>query len=81
MNWWTRVGFDNAFIFKYSKRKGTPAAEMDRQLPDSVKEARNHDLLELINSWAKRRERTIYRRRGRDFMRRSEQNEPSAAGG
>jgi len=50
-----KVGFDNAFIFKYSKRKGTPAAEMDRQLPDSVKEARNHDLLELINSWAKRR--------------------------
>ena len=50
-----RVGFDNAFIFKYSKRKGTPAAEMEQQLPDSVKEARNHDLLELINSWAKRR--------------------------
>ena len=24
-------------------------------MPDSVKEARNHDLLELINSWAKRR--------------------------
>jgi tRNA-2-methylthio-N6-dimethylallyladenosine synthase len=28
---------------------------MGQQLPDSVKEARNHDLLELINSWAKRR--------------------------
>jgi tRNA-2-methylthio-N6-dimethylallyladenosine synthase len=50
-----QVGFDNAFIFKYSKRKGTPAAEMADQLPDSVKEARNHDLLELINSWARRR--------------------------
>jgi tRNA-2-methylthio-N6-dimethylallyladenosine synthase len=50
-----RVGFDNAFIFKYSKRKGTPAAEMEEQLPDSVKEARNQDLLELVNSWAKRR--------------------------
>jgi tRNA-2-methylthio-N6-dimethylallyladenosine synthase len=49
------VGFDNAFVFKYSKRKGTPAAEMEQQLPDPVKEARNHDLLELINSWAKRR--------------------------
>ncbi len=49
------IGFDNAFIFKYSKRKDTPAAEMEQQLPDSVKEARNHDLLELINSWAKRR--------------------------
>ncbi|MBV8226218.1 MAG: TRAM domain-containing protein, partial [Verrucomicrobia bacterium] len=25
------------------------------QLPDSVKEERNHDLLELVNRWAKRR--------------------------
>jgi tRNA-2-methylthio-N6-dimethylallyladenosine synthase len=50
-----RVGFDNAFIFKYSKRQGTPAAEMEQQVAESVKEARNHDLLELINSWAKRR--------------------------
>jgi tRNA-2-methylthio-N6-dimethylallyladenosine synthase len=50
-----RIGFDNAFIFKYSQRKDTPAAKMAQQLPDFVKEARNHDLLELINSWAKRR--------------------------
>jgi tRNA-2-methylthio-N6-dimethylallyladenosine synthase len=50
-----RVGFDNAFVFKYSKRKGTPAAGMENQLPDSVKEARNLDLLELVNAWAKRR--------------------------
>jgi tRNA-2-methylthio-N6-dimethylallyladenosine synthase len=50
-----RVGFDNAFIFKYSKRKGTPAAAMEQQVPESVKESRNHDLLELINSWARRR--------------------------
>jgi tRNA-2-methylthio-N6-dimethylallyladenosine synthase len=50
-----QIGFDNAFIFKYSQRQGTPAAKMDCQLPDSVKEARNHDLLEVINSWAKRR--------------------------
>jgi tRNA-2-methylthio-N6-dimethylallyladenosine synthase len=50
-----KIGFDNAFVFKYSQRQGTPAAKMDHQLPDSVKEARNHDLLEVINSWAKRR--------------------------
>jgi tRNA-2-methylthio-N6-dimethylallyladenosine synthase len=50
-----QIGFDNAFIFKYSPRQGTPAAAMDSQLPDSVKEARNQNLLELINSWAKRR--------------------------
>jgi tRNA-2-methylthio-N6-dimethylallyladenosine synthase len=50
-----RVGFDNAFVFKYSKRKGTPASQMEGQLPDSVKEERNQDLLELVNRWAKRR--------------------------
>jgi tRNA-2-methylthio-N6-dimethylallyladenosine synthase len=49
------VGFDNAFVFKYSQRQGTPAAAMAGQLPDPVKEARNHDLLGLVNSWAKRR--------------------------
>jgi tRNA-2-methylthio-N6-dimethylallyladenosine synthase len=50
-----KVGFDNAFIFKYSPRKGTPAAGMEQQIPNRLKEARNHDLLELVNSWAKRR--------------------------
>jgi tRNA-2-methylthio-N6-dimethylallyladenosine synthase len=50
-----KIGFDNAFIFKYSQRKDTPAAKLTQQVPDSVKEARNHDLLALINSWAKRR--------------------------
>lgn len=42
--------FDNAFIFRYSKRKNTPAAEMENQLPEETKEARNHDLLALVNS-------------------------------
>src|SRR5688572_14959769 len=32
--------FDNAFIFRYSKRKDTPAAEMPDQLSDEVKEER-----------------------------------------
>jgi len=50
-----RVGFDNAFIFKYSQRKDTPAAAMPDQLPDTVKESRNHDLLELVDWWARRR--------------------------
>lgn len=43
------VQFDNAFIFKYSPRKDTPAAEMEGQLPQAVKEERNARLLELIN--------------------------------
>jgi tRNA-2-methylthio-N6-dimethylallyladenosine synthase len=46
-----RVRFDNAFIFRYSKRRGTPAAEMadELQLSEKIKEERNQDLLSLIN--------------------------------
>ena len=49
------VHFDNAFIFRYSPRRGTPAADFPdaMQLPEAVKEARNHDLLDLINAQAK----------------------------
>ncbi len=50
-----RVGFDNAFVFKYSPRKDTPAARLDAQVPDVLKEARNADLLGVVNAWAKRR--------------------------
>lgn len=49
-----QVRFDNAFVFRYSKRRGTPAAEMDEalQVPERVKEARNQDLLALVNAHA-----------------------------
>jgi tRNA-2-methylthio-N6-dimethylallyladenosine synthase len=43
------VSFDNAFVFRYSPRKDTPAATMEGQIPESVREARNQDLLEVIN--------------------------------
>lgn len=38
--------FENAFIFRYSKRRDTPAADMEDQLPEAVKEERNQILLE-----------------------------------
>ncbi len=47
------VSFDNAFIFRYSPRRDTPAATMEGQLPEDVKEARNQHLLELINRHVK----------------------------
>jgi tRNA-2-methylthio-N6-dimethylallyladenosine synthase len=47
-----RVKFDNAFIFRYSKRRDTPAAEMAEQLPEAVKEERNQDLLRVIDGFA-----------------------------
>ncbi len=46
------AAFDNAYIFRYSKRKDTPAAEMPDQLPEEVKEDRNQRLLTLINEGA-----------------------------
>ncbi len=50
-----RVEFDNAFVFKYSPRRDTPAATMGEQVPEEVKEARNHDLLDLVDLFAKRK--------------------------
>jgi tRNA-2-methylthio-N6-dimethylallyladenosine synthase len=47
------VGFDNAFVFRYSPRRDTPAAKMDQQVAEDVKEFRNQDLLEVINSSAR----------------------------
>lgn len=58
-----RVRFDNAFIFKYSQRRDTPAAEMGEQLPESVKEERNHDLLEVINVIAREKNETLVSQR------------------
>ena len=43
------VQFDQAYIFRYSPRKDTPAAEMEDQLPEQVKEERNQDLLAMVN--------------------------------
>jgi tRNA-2-methylthio-N6-dimethylallyladenosine synthase len=49
------VEFDNAYLFKYSPRKDTPAAAMPNQLPEAEIEARHARLLELINEIGKRR--------------------------
>src|ERR1041384_5634134 len=40
------IQFDNAFVFRYSLRRDTPAAEMPDQIEEQVKEQRNQDLLE-----------------------------------
>lgn len=39
--------FSQSFIFKYSPREGTKAARMTDDVPQSVKEARNHELLSV----------------------------------
>lgn len=43
------VRFDNAFVFKYSKRKDTPAAAMPEQISQALIEERHAKLLGLVN--------------------------------
>jgi tRNA-2-methylthio-N6-dimethylallyladenosine synthase len=49
------VQFDNAYLFKYSTRKGTRAASMPDQLPESLIEERHARVLELVNEIGKQR--------------------------
>jgi tRNA-2-methylthio-N6-dimethylallyladenosine synthase len=48
-----RARFDNAFVFRYSPRRETPAAELEGQLEEKVKEARNQDLLQVVDASAR----------------------------
>ena len=43
-----RVGFDSAFTFLYSKRTGTPAANMDNQVDEKVAKDRFDRLLTAV---------------------------------
>ena len=47
--------YDMAYIFKYSIRSGTPAADMGDQIPDAVKEHRNAVLLDILKKNSERR--------------------------
>ena len=43
------VSFDNAFVFRYAPRQNTPAATMEAQISEELKEARNQELLDVVN--------------------------------
>jgi tRNA-2-methylthio-N6-dimethylallyladenosine synthase len=47
--------FDNAYLFKYSPRRDTPAATLPDQAPDEIKEQRHARMLQEINSIGRRR--------------------------
>lgn len=49
LNLCREVEFDNAFLFKYSRRRDTPAAEMPDQLPEELIEERHARLLEAVD--------------------------------
>jgi tRNA-2-methylthio-N6-dimethylallyladenosine synthase len=44
------IGYATAFSFKYSKRPGTPAASLRKQIPEEVKAARLEALQKLLQS-------------------------------
>lgn len=43
------VRYDSAFTFLYSIREGTPAAELQNQIPEDVKHERFNRLVEVVN--------------------------------
>jgi tRNA-2-methylthio-N6-dimethylallyladenosine synthase len=49
------VGYDSAFTFIFSPRRGTPAADYEGQLPHSVKRQRMERLVELVQRRATER--------------------------
>jgi tRNA-2-methylthio-N6-dimethylallyladenosine synthase len=54
------VEFDNAFVFKYSTRRDTPAAAMENQLPRELIEQRHAMVLATIDEYgAKRYEKFV----------------------
>jgi tRNA-2-methylthio-N6-dimethylallyladenosine synthase len=67
------VAFASAFSFKYSPRPGTPAAELDEQLPEAVKSQRLYRLQAAIDRHQAafnarclgRRFEVLFERRGR----------------
>ena len=58
-----RARFAQAFTFKYSARPGTPAASLERQVPDEVKRERLHALQSLIDRDRHAFDRTMIGRR------------------
>lgn len=53
------VGFDMAFIFKYSERTGTMAAEKSGQVSRATKDCRNQELLRILESHSLERNRSL----------------------
>jgi tRNA-2-methylthio-N6-dimethylallyladenosine synthase len=53
------VGYDMAYIFKYSLRTGTPATALPGQVPEALKEERNGILLDLLRRTSESRNQSL----------------------
>jgi tRNA-2-methylthio-N6-dimethylallyladenosine synthase len=49
--------FDNGFVFRYSERRNTPAADLPGKVDEAEKLRRNHELLSLLDEISLRRNR------------------------
>ena len=58
-----QIEFEQAFIFRYSERRDTPAASMPDQIPEELREERHQRLLALVNEIAARRYQALIGRR------------------
>ena len=56
------IGFDNAFVFKYSPRPGTRAADMTDDVSDDEKMRRNQDLLVRLDELGKNNVSWVFRK-------------------
>ena len=56
--------FHNAFVFRFSPRAETPAAEMADQLPEELKDVRNQELLAVVDALARKHHQSCV---GRDL--------------
>jgi len=54
-----RVQYDNVFVFRYSRRPGTPAAVMPDQVPEEVKALRNSRILDVAGRVGAARSRAL----------------------
>ena len=71
------VGYDGAFTFNYSPRRGTLAADMDGQVPHPVKKERMAALIEVINRRAHERGQRFVGRRMEVLVEGPSRNDPT----
>jgi tRNA-2-methylthio-N6-dimethylallyladenosine synthase len=71
------VGYDGAFTFVFSPRRGTEAAEFDDQLPHAVKKERMGRLVELVQRRAAERSQRFVGRRMEVLVEGPSRNDPA----
>ncbi|MCU7927801.1 MAG: tRNA (N6-isopentenyl adenosine(37)-C2)-methylthiotransferase MiaB [Candidatus Thiodiazotropha sp. (ex Dulcina madagascariensis)] len=75
------IGFDNSYSFIYSRRPGTPAADLPDDVPQQVKQQRLARLQQLINTQAQRISRRMVGTTQRILVERPARKDPKQLAG